>query len=876
MSHSGAGRHHKYDLHSLSDYGAVSFTLACANCLAELSRCRINAMSRSVNADGGRCTSHHVPLDKDWTVWRHVALRSTGFPIRELERLRDADTTSALDAIAVRRSELASQFEVCIQMVRVARQVPDAPTALRKLFKRLCAYKLPREDSGVTAIDVELSVLLQLEHEVAQARADFELRYDKGLQRQYAALRALAADSRFREAIAWQNPKLVHSALDKLTEAPKADGLRYYHLVAQYLQRYTTKNETIGFFGPSGWAELRDDDESGSLVAGDEFLAERKVYFEHWAIQAVADCLSSTDAIKPFAPIRLDPKYRIENSHLIAPSGRKTLIPATLAEVLRKSVGGSAISIVAEVLGADCDSEDREELYFALESLQHKGIVHWGYSAAPQEEDPEIAFALWLKQLPGDVGGPAKALFDDLLNAKDQLARAAGDDENVLTAQASLAKTFEDITGVDAERSPGEAYAGRLVAFEDTLRSMQVSIGREFTEHVAAPLSLVLKSAAWFCSEASRRFMDVLFAKLEVLCPHESDEVALLEVMAFASEIMAGSLVSEMTQDLHDKWESVIGALDSSPMQLASDDLRAAVDAAFPADGPGWPEARFHSPDLMIAAPDFSHLSESPLVVLGEVHPGRNTLFAPSTYWLSPVRDELVEAFRDDISVRLIEAVTPPSLVTRADLRSPLDTDYEIEIGAAPSRRVPELRLAVADMRLQRSALGFSLNHRDRELHFDCMSFFQAYLRGGISTAFSLTKKRRHHPRLTVDSLVLVREHWTFDPTEIPFLKLRRGAELLLAANTWAREEGLAMRCFVKVPEENKPMYIDFNSAISVESLAKLLRSASSVFFSEMLPTPEQSWLEDAAGERYASELRIVACDRRRWNSNQHADTSVR
>jgi hypothetical protein len=33
--------------------------------------------------------------------------------------------------------------------------------------------------------------------------------------------------------------------------------------------------------------------------------------------------------------------------------------------------------------------------------------------------------------------------------------------------------------------------------------------------------------------------------------------------------------------------------------------------------------------------------------------------------------------------------------------------------------------------------------------------------------------------------------------------------------------------------------------------------------FTEMLPTPEQTWLRDTDGNRYVSELRLVALDRR-------------
>jgi hypothetical protein len=67
---------------------------------------------------------------------------------------------------------------------------------------------------------------------------------------------------------------------------------------------------------------------------------------------------------------------------------------------------------------------------------------------------------------------------------------------------------------------------------------------------------------------------------------------------------------------------------------------------------------------------------------------------------------------------------------------------------------------------------------------------------------------------------------------------------------------------------EQKPFFVDFNSPVLVEILAKMVRrtsdssqSDSLVSCSEMLPTLNQTWLPDAAGNSYACELRMVALD---------------
>ena len=73
---------------------------------------------------------------------------------------------------------------------------------------------------------------------------------------------------------------------------------------------------------------------------------------------------------------------------------------------------------------------------------------------------------------------------------------------------------------------------------------------------------------------------------------------------------------------------------------------------------------------------------------------------------------------------------------------------------------------------------------------------------------------------------------------------------------------------FTKSSVEVKPFYVDFASPIYVNIFAKVVRRTLEtggenplILVSEMLPTADQAWLPDNEGERYTSELRIVALD---------------
>ncbi len=65
-----------------------------------------------------------------------------------------------------------------------------------------------------------------------------------------------------------------------------------------------------------------------------------------------------------------------------------------------------------------------------------------------------------------------------------------------------------------------------------------------------------------------------------------------------------------------------------------------------------------------------------------------------------------------------------------------------------------------------------------------------------------------------------------------------------------------------------KPYYVDVDSPIYAEIFAKAVRQSEAsaskgetITITEMLPDLEHLWLPDANGERYTSELRIVAVE---------------
>ena len=75
---------------------------------------------------------------------------------------------------------------------------------------------------------------------------------------------------------------------------------------------------------------------------------------------------------------------------------------------------------------------------------------------------------------------------------------------------------------------------------------------------------------------------------------------------------------------------------------------------------------------------------------------------------------------------------------------------------------------------------------------------------------------------------------------------------------------------FCRFTGEIKPIYADLTSLASIDLLARSVRRSRrkgrrrrEAHVVEMLPALDQAWLTDAQGQRYASELRMVAVDQK-------------
>ena len=160
------------------------------------------------------------------------------------------------------------------------------------------------------------------------------------------------------------------------------------------------------------------------------------------------------------------------------------------------------------------------------------------------------------------------------------------------------------------------------------------------------------------------------------------------------------------------------------------------------------------------------------------------------------------------------------------------------------------------------------LRSRDGEICMDIVEACAEAFTGQIIQRFHILAPESHTPRVTIDRVTVCRETWRFPPAELSFAFEKDETARFLAARRFARSHDLPRFVFIKVPVEVKPFYVDFDSPIYVDILSKMIRRTKEkgaadalVSVTEMHPRADETWLPDAEGQHYTSELRFVCVD---------------
>ncbi|MGW4596250.1 lantibiotic dehydratase [Streptomyces sp. NPDC004457] len=704
---------------------------------------------------------------------------------------------------------------------------------------------------------------------------EFSAHYAAALGRLAGPLRALASDPRLREAVAWQNLDVLDNCLNKVASGrPVAGSVRRRHetTLAKYLQRYTVKNDTIGFFGPVCWAEVSPDAAGLSVHHGDRLLARRSVYFESWAIDALAAVFADDPEVFPWLRPAVAPGWSWNGVTVRDPRGRQVDLEADETALLRACDG---VRPVRE-LTSRCAEIDVER---TARALADRGLLVLSLTG-PVEARPEDTLRTKLL----GIGDPALrrrllADLDALVAARDRVGAAAGDAEGVATALRELRDTFERLTGVSASRRAGSMYAGRTVVYEDTERDTRLRLGGDLLDDLAESLAPVLDSADWLAGRAAQIYEE-RFAQI-----HERlrlrggrDEVPLALLVGAATPDLAYSprtpppLVERLAAEFRERWARILRLPSAGRRHAVSPaDLAEGVRREFPPLPVRWSAARHHAPDLMIAAASTEAVGRGEfLFVLGEMHVAMNTLESRFFTEQHPRPARLLADAEADHRGRRVVAVPSrgsASVTSRTYPPALLSPDYVYWTMHPDATGAPGPVLPTADLVVRSEDGRLVVHDRARGGRYDLLEVLGEYLSGVVVGTFGIASAAPHRPRVSVGRLVLAREAWSFPVDGMGWAHTKDEAARYRAAWQWHRDQGLPQRVFYQVPGEDKPLFLDFAAPALVNLAGATLRRCAQEFpeaevrISEMLPDTDECWLKDAGGAAYTSELRLLFTD---------------
>ena len=583
-----------------------------------------------------------------------------------------------------------------------------------------------------------------------------------GLGDEGTRLATVASDTAFQEAVIWQNRSAYRTAVATVAGGLTASGSkrrRREDVVAAYWQRYCSKNDTIGFFGPLAWGAIRDDGPAVAFRAGD-LVTEREVHFETWAMEALA-----------------------------------------------RRIG--------------------------------QGLV------VPLQPWSEVDLRRQLEER-GDERG--LGLLGRLEAARSTVAAADGVDDLVRSLD-EFDTTYQELTG--EAPAPGEESAGggRTPLYLDCMRDLDIQLGPAIVSELAGAMPVLLEASRWWNWRFYVHFCEILNTALDRGLGEGRFE-PLFDHLCEALWDLPRLLMPDMEEMQH-RSEAILAE---------GTEAAARAHTAFADHGESFPMSVFHSADVQIAATSTSAIEAGDFVcVAGDFHSG-NPLSQGMFVDRFPNPDRMRAMFHADAGSPLLGLIllrnprVPVS--SRMSLRITDQEDLHLTGPRLATPGVDRRSLPVSDLFVHAGYIG-DPDGRVR-IPMTHLFFLPMYIAAGVST-FRPFPEGSH--RISIGRTVLRRANWSIPAADCPADEAAFGA--------WADEKGLPRRVFVRLAGEPKPTYIDFQSPALTRILRRTLARAveldprSLASFSEMLPGPDQCWLEQA-GHRYTSELRLVFVDRTR------------
>jgi hypothetical protein len=789
---------------------------------------------------------------RKYALARNFVLRMTGFPTEVIHDLASQELSYAADESFILSARITAAAQALLSS--------DAPLS-RSLRRRLKHGKAV-PDGALEGADDELlqgvarqqleeyKNLYALEQEHAKKIAGlYQLEYHRALKLLYK----FVASEPFQHILLLSSPDLA-----KFTpKDPEPPAVRTSHIRAReltwtsYLQRVTTKNETISFFGPSTWGAFDPEEPAAaSIELSEQLVAEREVYVERWVCEALAELISSDLEAQELLPVRLADDVVVKGDEAVFLATDKAIL---LSAQERGILLNYELASPIEAHGAVIESLiDRKVL---IRNLQIP-IAPYPFEALRK------IIALWPEH-------PAKECWSKrLIEIEDARATVerTTDLEGRTAALESLMQAVKN-SGLDGHRDTQALYASRLPVNEDCrLGVNKLVLGQPMIEQMLDDLS------PWYdlWRDIAGLFTTRLHETLQEVWQSLGGKPVSLPVFLHACskrlipiQATGGTgLVPGLEEEIQRAWRNQLGDRWTQPeVQLTEE------DTAFLRKNFTFRRMKSYdnmAPDIQIVAPDTKSLADGNWSLLvAETHPDF-TKWQHALFVWCPDAEEYARDYEQQggHEPAVMFSNYPPFFGSAHTTLCifPYTNDWSF-VGApgpegAQSIRSAETLVDVTEddvlLLHQGKVLGSMLNTWNTSLNTH-----RVELRGG----------RDHSPRLQVGRAIVQRETWTLQPNDELRQAAERGGETAFAAFRKFRKcHALPETFFVRgcLPhrlnfhKDVKPMFMDFRNPFLVEVLSKIATRFRRLSVTEMLPRIEDCWLEGANGGHYSCEFRAV------------------
>ncbi|WP_426730623.1 lantibiotic dehydratase [Myxococcus faecalis] len=759
---------------------------------------------------------------KGWTLFPHLVVRATGFPFDWLERLGCPESARWARALEAERRALDA----------LRAQGPRVHRPPRELLSALKAGR-PVDTEGLEAPERFAEWNTR-----ARAAQEAEAALASALERELPAvetrMEALCQEPRFLEAVASSSPPVARDLL------AKREGSRLRRQVASYLQRLCAKNETMGFFGPINYGRVDAQAPTGVTLrwSGPETLVGRNTFAASWLVQGLVRAI----AFDPDIASWLVPRRK---AFAEMPARKAGPTPESAEELLPRIVeladGTRTLAALASSLGV-APGMAREALRLGCD----KALLTHQLEVPSAVHHPVDDLAQRVAALPG---AGARRHVEGLSTLLELMGRyGAADASGKMALQDAFARKAKELWGVapPTERGPASEshnfYQDRLPLREECGGDLRLEVGGERARELGARLEPALAwmaEAAWRTRDAAREavarkvgartvpFWKVAAAAADLPVPLDTT----------VAELLAKSIPDGAARSVE------LGAVE----RPSSDAVRTLPLVT--------------SVDLLVGATDVEAWGRGEYtLVMGDIHDtalvwGWALQFHPSR---AKVESEMVRA------LGALSRSVPLVTVLPSRRTGLLPSEFPgpvVELGGVSSH-ASAWRIPLDDLFVESD--GKSARLVSKRLGSE-VCLYNGELESAVHTAFSLPRIRplkvslgEHTPRVTLGGVVVQREQWKLDAAACEALLACKDdrARLRVASGLWDAR-GLPPCVFAKFKGERKPVLVDVRSPPLLRVFLNLLEQKEEVLLSEMLPGPEQLWLQGPSG-RHTVELRCT------------------